>query len=177
MSDKDKHRIDTPSVTGEYTYTSDARRQLKTIPERRSPVERRSTPQVDVSSCDVLLAKMDMMISSQESVITKIDEFSKILYDPSDGLFSRLKDIEVLNKQTKTALDDHIKEDDESSKDNDIEITGIKKSIEPIIELVRWRDRINKSLFWLVSGLGTTLIGLLGKLLYDYFAARHGLPK
>lgn len=131
----------------------------------------------DVGNTTAMMMKIDMIGSNQERMLEKLDKFSDAMYDPEKGLFMRLTKVEVSTQQMTEKLDNHVKFNDEKSEKDEGEITKIQKILEPIPELLKWKDRLNKSALWLASGMGTAVIGLIAKMLYDVWAAKHGLPK
>lgn len=131
----------------------------------------------DASNTTAMMMKIDMIGSNQERMLEKLDKFSDAMYDPEKGLFMRLTKVEVSTQQMAEKLDNHVKFNDEKSEKDEGEITKIQKILEPLPELLKWKDKLNKSALWLASGMGTAVIGLIAKMLYDVWAAKHGLPK
>lgn len=146
----------------------------KYVEEQLPPREKMSS--TDIRFSDAVMMKIDMMSSNQDRMIEKLDKVSDALYDPRDGLFMQIKEVEMSNKRIAEKLDAHVQYNDEESERGEGEITKIQKLIEPLPALIRWKERFDKSALWLVSGLGTALIGLIAKILYDFWATKHGLP-
>lgn len=131
----------------------------------------------DVKFSDAVMMKIDMVNDNQDRMMEKLDKVSDALYDPEKGIFFRITKVETSTKIIAEKFDNYVKLRDEESEEDEGEITKIQKAIEPLGELIKWKERLNKSALWLASGLGTALIGLIAKMLYEFWAAKHGLPK
>lgn len=124
-----------------------------------------------------IMSKIEDLSKNQDRVLEKLDKFSDALTDPNDGLFIRLKEVELSNKRIEEKVIAHIGDNDDTSKDNDDRITELEAKIVPLTGLIKWQEKLNKSALWLVSGVGTAFIGLLAKFIYDMWAAKHGMSK
>ena len=128
-----------------------------------------------------LMYKIEKIEQSQEQLVEKVDEIRVVLYDPDNGLYARIKNVEnsTIESERISLMEEEIK-DMKSWKENEkkffdkSETTEIQleKKIEEhaeiIKELQRWYQKNAAISKWLAVTIGTSVLGMLVKFLYDY---------
>lgn len=128
-----------------------------------------------------LMYKIEKIEQSQEQLVEKVDEIRVVLYDPDNGLYARIKNVEnsTIDSERISLMEEEIK-DMKSWKENEKKFfdksefaeAKIEKKIEEhaeiIKELQRWYQKQTALSKWLAVTLGTSILGLIVKFAYDY---------
>ena len=133
---------------------------------------------------DNLMFKIDKIEEKQESMGLKVDSIHEAIYNPDDGLYARVKDVESIKE--KTLLMDKLEKDvfvlqhayateektlQKESALNNEQDKLIKLYADQIKELMFFKSKILEATKWLIYAIGGTIIAGIGKLLFDYI--RH----
>lgn len=175
----DLHDDDTPpsGLKSAYRFTAvpTPREKMQSSHDLHEQLQREQL-QSGVEERGIVALKIEALSQGQLKIMDLLEKLSTRMHDPENGLFTRIKDVEHVTERLHSDLEVF----KETTKGDILEakktLETIKTSMEPVQELVKWREKVNKSAVWLISGLGTTLIGLLGKMFYDYYATKYGLP-
>ena len=114
---------------------------------------------------DKLFLKVENIEANQKQTSELIDTINKTIYEPDDGLFSRIKHVEKLNSEKLTAVANaqeqlklDLSEVKQSIKDN-LKVTDSLKDLKIEVEHIKkWKDTINKGLWILIPAVGGTLV-------------------
>lgn len=134
---------------------------------------------------DTIMFKIDHIQENQQQTNDKVDKISEALYEPDQGFFSRVKSMEMANKNIEAKMDEHQEKDIALFEDltktvkisnEAVQVTKDLQSIagqrlEEIDSVVKMRKTFDK-LFWLIL---TGTLATIGKFLWDIFSAsgRH----
>ena len=134
-----------------------------------------------------LLYKVENIEQSQEKLVEKVDQIHEVLYEPDNGLYARVKNVENqaipsetvdnLEKEIqnikywreveeKTAEKDHASSEEHSKmlKEHDDIIREIQESV----------IKFQSGLRWAVVTFGGGILSVFGKMLYDYISSQIG---
>lgn len=129
---------------------------------------------------DKMLATVEVLVVSQEEMKDKVNNIHTAIYDPENGLFTRVKEIEHVKDKTQHV--DKMKFDIEviQRRDDDtkVEMQTLSKETlstqkkmdeveHEVKELVKFTSKVQSALKWFVFTAGGALLTLIGKLLYD----------
>mgnify|MGYP003494010557 FL=1 len=106
------------------------------------------------SSIDTLLYKVDKIEEVTGLSMSKIESMNKLLYEPEQGIYSRVKSVEKSNEIIPLLQES---------------ISIIKSDLK---DLVTWKSKVSSISKWVFITLGGAGISLLFKLIYD-FASGH----
>ena len=95
---------------------------------------------------DSLEEKVDSIKTGQQETQSDIKEIKTALYDPNDGLFSKVRDTNDYVVKTKTEM-----------------MTDIE-------DVKKWKRKITTVVIWIVGGIGTGALGLIGKTIWQWFS-------
>jgi len=124
---------------------------------------------------DTLLYKIDKIEQSQGQLVSKVDKIHDAIYDPSEGIFSKLGEykLENTNKINEVVQDvselqiwREMKEDDTSSSDNKKKIFELEKSVG---DLTRNKNNVWSVLKWFLVAFGGACITLSVKWIENKF--------
>jgi len=128
-----------------------------------------------------LLYKVDSIEDSQTKLVEKVDQIHDVLYEPDNGLYARLKNVENECVSTKDLGDiekevHEIKlwrnsEEKHSQKEEERDDSNNKLLLEHesmLKELQSSIRRYNAAIKWVAVSLGGGLLGMVGKLIYEY---------
>lgn len=124
---------------------------------------------------DTLLYKIDKIEQSQGQLVSKVDKIHDAIYDPSEGIFSKLGEykLENSNKVNEVVQDvaelqiwRELKEDDTSSQDNKKKIGELEKSVG---DLLRNKNNVWSVMKWFMVAFGGACITLLVKWIENKF--------
>jgi seryl-tRNA synthetase len=128
-----------------------------------------------------LMYKIEKIEQSQEQLVEKVDEIRVVLYDPDNGLYARIKNVENESIDSKriSLMEDDIKEI-KSWKDTEKKLfdksefsdASLGKKLEEhneiIKDLQKWHQKQSAMSKWLIVTLGTSVLGMTVKFIYDY---------
>lgn len=120
---------------------------------------------------DTLLFKIDKIEQSQGQLVNKVDKIHEAIYDPTDGIFSRLSEykLESTNKinevsQNLTEIqvwrevkDKEGEKDDQKNDKNDLKLESLEKSVD---SLVRNKNNVWSVMKWFLVAVGGGLVTL-----------------
>jgi len=120
---------------------------------------------------DTLLFKMDKLESGQEQIVDKVDKIHEAIYDPSDGLFSKLSDHRIDSTQRFGDIDMQIaelgvwkthKEKSESRNEDEVseatdKIATLEKSVDT---LTKSKNTTTAAAKWITAGVGGGILTL-----------------
>lgn len=103
---------------------------------------------------DKLLMKVDAIETSQKHTSELISTINKTIYEPDDGLFQRIKNVEKLNSDkltelavTQKGLATDLGELKDSIKDNMTLAANVKDLSKEVDDLKEWKSGISKKLW------------------------------
>lgn len=168
---------------------------FKTRPRKRAPMHEQSSNRSDLSSelvnmfltlqeklnspvfnggFEKLLLKIEAIESSQKQTGELVSSINKTIYEPDEGLFSRIRKAETQNSselQKIANVQDGMKSDIAEMKESlktstqvVSDIIDLKKKIEALEE---WRKDKGKKLWILIP----VIVSLIGKLLFDVISS------
>lgn len=114
---------------------------------------------------DALMIKVEKIDDATAANPEKIEEIHKAIYHPDDGLFARIKVVEI-------SRDHDEKEEEKGAIEFENNIRMVSEHDVQLKDLSRFRSRVYSALTWLLVTLITGLAGLLVKIAYD-FASGH----
>lgn len=128
-----------------------------------------------------LMYKIEKIEQSQEQLVEKVDEIRVVLYDPDNGLYARIKNVENESVDPKriSLMEDEIKDmkswkdaekklfDKSESSDASLE-KKLEEHNEIIKDLQRWHQKQSAVSKWLIVTVGTSALGMTVKFIYDY---------
>jgi len=123
---------------------------------------------------ETLLFKIDKIEQSQGQLVSKVDKIHDAIYDPSDGIFSKLGEYKLENASKVNEIEQSInelslwketksKEEDKAEKIEDKtkeKLSNLEKSVD---SLVRNKNNIWDILKWLFVAIGGGIITLTVK--------------
>lgn len=128
-----------------------------------------------------LLYKVENIEDSQTKLVQKVDQIHGVLYEPDNGLYARLKNVENECVSVKDLGDierevHEIKlwkssEEKQSQKEEEKDGAKDKLLLEheaTLKELQGSIQRYNAAMKWVAVSLGGGLLSMIGKLIYDY---------
>lgn len=167
-------------------------RQKKLSPQIAVPNQERSIDEIaevvlqlhkKISASAVLNGGFDSMMLKVDALGEDVKDIKTKIYEPDDGIFARIKSIEV---DTKRIANDVARTVDRVEAHDQIEgdvklhhqridmmetnLSGLKSISEQqkvIDDLVKYRNRVNSVLKWVGVSLGGAVVSLLFKFLYD----------
>lgn len=129
---------------------------------------------------DKMMATVEVLVVNQDEMKKKVDNIHSAVYDPENGLFTRVKDIEHVKDKAqhvdKMKFDIEViqkRDDDQKAEMTSLvqDSTATQKKVDQIerevTSLVKFTSRVQSALKWFVFTAGGALLTLLGKLLYD----------
>lgn len=130
---------------------------------------------------DTLLYKVDKIEEKQEQVCDKVESIHTAIYSPDDGLYARVKDVEVIKE--KAVLVEQLEKDilklqqwqnleekslEKEEKINDEYSKLMRIYADQLKELMHFKNKSLEILKWLFFTIGGSIIGGSGKLIYDF---------
>lgn len=139
---------------------------------------------------DRLMERIENIEDTQVKILDEVENVKKTIYDPDNGIYSRIKDgDDALEKNLhvldKTIVEIKLNSENEAKSMSEVDET-VKQSLElvkkdmkdletlkpKVAELDKWKSAVNKIVFAVAIPITTTF----GKILYDFFSA-HVLLK
>jgi len=127
-----------------------------------------------------LMYKIEKIEQGQNQLVEKVDDIRIVLYDPDNGLYARIKNVEnsKANDSDIKELEDSMSEikhwkdtKEELSEEDSDDREELKKKIleqeNTIKEIRGWHDKQAAITKWLAVTIGTVFISTIGKLIYD----------
>jgi len=128
-----------------------------------------------------LLYKVESIEDSQTKLVEKVDQIHDVLYEPDNGLYARLKNVEkeCINTENfieiekevqeiklwKSSEEKHSEKEEEKDGNNDKLLLEHEASLK---ELRKSIDRYNAAMKWIAVSLGGGLLSMIGKIIYEY---------
>jgi hypothetical protein len=123
---------------------------------------------------DTLLYKIDKIEQSQGQLVSKVDKIHDAIYDPTEGIFSKLSEYKLentnkINEVTQDINELHIwkdlktKEEFKSEQFEDKTKETIMKIENSVETLVRSKNSTSAFVKWLMFALGGGIMTLIGK--------------
>lgn len=130
---------------------------------------------------DTMLFQVNKIEESQAKMGEKVDSIHDAIYRPDDGLFARVKDVELVKEKVDSveqlgkdvALLQQRAETEEKLVEKESKVTEeneklVKAHAEQLKELVAFKTRICAIAKWSAVTLAGGLATLIGKLIYDF---------
>jgi hypothetical protein len=127
-----------------------------------------------------LMYKIEKIEQGQNQLVEKVDDIRIVLYDPDNGLYARIKNVEnsKANDSDIKELEDSMSEikhwkdtKEELCEEDSDDREELKKKIleqeNTIKEIRGWHDKQAAITKWLAVTIGTVFISTIGKLIYD----------
>lgn len=129
---------------------------------------------------DTLLYKIDKIEQSQGQLVSKVDKIHDAIYDPSEGIFSKLGEYKLENTNTVNEVVQDVAElqiwrsmkdkeeviDDTSMQENKKKLGDLEKSVS---DLVRNKNNVWSVMKWFMVAFGGACITLLVKWIENNF--------
>ncbi len=128
-----------------------------------------------------LMYKIEKIEQSQTQLVFKVDEIREVLYNPDNGLYARIKNVEnstaeierveELEEQLHSIQSWKIHEEKLAQKEelNDENLAKIiNQHSEVIKELQSWYQKQAAFTRWLSIAVGTAILGAIGKIIHAY---------
>ena len=129
---------------------------------------------------DTLLYKIDKIEQSQGQLVSKVDKIHDAIYDPSEGIFSKLGEYKLENTNTVNEVVQDVAElqiwrsmkdkeeviDDTSMQENKKKLGDLEKSVS---DLVRNKNNVWSVVKWFMVAFGGACITLLVKWIENNF--------
>lgn len=130
---------------------------------------------------DSLLIKVDRIENGQTQIVQKLTSIHEAIYHPDDGLFARVKMVEITKLESVDKLEKDIleislwKTSEEKIKEKQIEVDDEQEKLlmfhdDQLKSVIEFKDRISSAFKWVIVSVSTGGLGVLGKLIYDFFA-------
>lgn len=127
---------------------------------------------------NTLMVKVEGIQETQEKIGTKVDSIHEAIYHPDEGLFARVKSVEVTKAEGVDKLEKDVLElklwrgNSEKTTEHGAGIVDehtklVRTHDEQLRDLVRFRDRVMGVAKWLAVTLAAGGLTLVGKLIYD----------
>jgi hypothetical protein len=128
-----------------------------------------------------LMYKIEKIEQSQSQMVVKVDEIREVLYNPDNGLYARIKNVEnsaaeierveELEEQLYSIQSWKINEEKLAQKEelNDENLAKIiNQHSEVIKELQSWYQKQAAVIKWLSITIATAILGVVGKIIHAY---------
>jgi hypothetical protein len=128
-----------------------------------------------------LLYKVENIEQFQEQLVQKVDQIHGALYEPDNGLYARVKNVEndCVSNETIDELEKEVQEikiwknseEKQSEKEENAVVEKNKIMLEHEAALKDIQDSIakyNAAIKWIAISLGGGLLSMIGKLIYEY---------
>jgi len=130
-----------------------------------------------------LLYKVEKIEQIQAQLVEKVDQIHNVLYEPDNGLYARIKNVEkdcvssekidFLEKDVQEIKIWKTSEEKNSEKNDEHEIKQekiIQQHEEIIKDLQSSISKYNAAVKWITVSLGGGLLSIVGKIIYDYIS-------
>lgn len=111
---------------------------------------------------DTLLKNVELIEKQQKQLLDKLEELNEVIYEPDNGLFSRIKRTENLYSDEIKEIKRNVQEVKEWRKDLENEESGvlvrIEKNIGVLVDLSAWKSNVNKAVLAALGTVGLMLI-------------------
>lgn len=125
-----------------------------------------------------LMAKVDGISERQNEMIEKVNSIHDAIYDPNQGLFARVKTIELtkasgVEKLEKDVMElqmwksNHDESSDRVENATDTNTNILEGNVVKVNELMLFRERVHSVMKWFAVTLVGGSMTLVGKLIYD----------
>lgn len=129
---------------------------------------------------DRLMSKVDAIEESQTTIANKVDELHDSIYDPDNGLYARLKEIEHEKEMQVSELDrkfDELKVIGVFEEKSKVEKEAVDKTNRELLaktatqleDLIKWKDLVTSFAKWVI---GSGAISASAKMLYNMLSGR-----
>lgn len=130
---------------------------------------------------DTMMLKVELIEEGQKHVGSRVDSIYEAIYDPQEGLFARVNEVERVKE--KVALTDKLEKDvvklqqwhdvnektvektEKQTKEKDDLLNDHVKKIEDLLE---FKKKVNSIVKWSFVTLMGSAAPILGKLIYDF---------
>ena len=130
---------------------------------------------------DTLMNNVKKIEEFQTTMLSKIDSIHEAIYHPDNGLFSRVKTVEVTKTDEVNNLEKEIfelklwKENEEKIKEKeDINDAEREKLImlhdEGLKDVIEFKEKLSSIFKWVLVSAGTGFLGVVGKIVYDFIS-------
>lgn len=130
---------------------------------------------------ETLMFKVNNIENAQTQLVETVASINEAVFKPDDGLFARVKEVERIsdnvenvNKIEKDVLEIKLWKNNEEKvlakgvvETEENEKLAASHSIQ-LIELQKWKQRINSVTKWTMVTIATGITTLFGKLIYDF---------
>lgn len=123
---------------------------------------------------DRLMEKVESIEGTQEKILGELNTVKITIYDPDEGIYSRIKAVDDRSDERAHTLDKSISElKVEHNKTSDTtklhaeEVDKIEDLEKKIDELSKWKSNVTKIIWAVLVPIATTF----GKIIYDFLAA------
>ena len=117
---------------------------------------------------ETLVKEVQNIERAQREMLDKLEELHKIVYEPDDGLFARVKKVENHHREElsplRTAVNELTEWKQQMQESDDGFVARTNKDHETIANLWRWK---NKMIAVGLSASGATLL-MIGKMLWEF---------
>ena len=127
---------------------------------------------------DQLYMKIESIEETQKEINSLVASINKTIYEPDEGLFSRIKKAETENKTelqhiflAQKGLKDDVTEMKDSLKKGSMLVTDFNDLKNQVDNIIQWRNDMNKKL-WIIIPI---ILSLLGKVGFDFIIAHIAL--
>jgi hypothetical protein len=136
---------------------------------------------------DTLLKTVNKIEDSQSQIVNKLTLIHDAIYHPDDGLFARVKMVEMAKSEGLDKLEKEIfeirvwktneekikekqvKEDELFFKQDEEREELLMQHDSQLKEVLDFKNKISSAFKWVAVSISTGGLGVLGKLIYDFF--------
>jgi len=130
---------------------------------------------------DSLLNKVNKINDGQVEISSKLTSIHESIYHPDDGLFARVKMVEMAKIEGFDKLEKEVFEinlwkiQEEKTKEKQIEEIEEREELllqhdNQLKDVMEFKNKISSAFKWIIVSISTGGLGVLGKLIYDFFA-------
>lgn len=124
---------------------------------------------------ETLVAEMRGLKQTQQEMLTKVEELHKVVYEPDDGLFARVKRMESTHREELVPIRQELAElskwkEDMNAKDGPVAVGAQDHA--RVEELMTWKKQIFKFILGAASATLLTTIKLVWDFLRDHVSLR-----
>ena len=175
LTEDEKSDVTTPSNKSKnekFSHDDDTRRMIFEVQEKvvNSPVLN--------GGFDRLYMKIESIESTQAQISERVDSIHDAIFNPDEGLFSRISNAKVEQIEVIAEVDKQLaslstwkdQQDKLTEKDAGVDqqvATSLLTQQKQLDELVKWKSIVSSAGKWLLAALVGACISLMFKLLYD----------
>lgn len=134
-----------------------------------------------------LMSKVDKVEDQQQKINSSVQDLKAAIYNPDDGLFSRIKDlvndqeddrmrVKYCSLQHKAWETEHLKKHDKLDTQNEQSTKQIIEALETVRDISKWQKKISSAGVWLMASLATIMLGLVVKVVYTMVTGKTDFP-